>query len=612
MVFLSEAKSFYRLRLKNTTAAEIFFRIKELFIIWCLKHEFIANNHNTQKILTHRNDEKIAMPSFRCSISKENITELLNSKIFTLNADPAVLSRIEKQIRKIFFSMIDWRDQPFDIRTIWEPARLQNITIMLAYVKVNPDDPLSKKVKQYCLNELLNWIQNNPFPLGPHYISVMESSLRIPVLFYNLKLLGKLQKEQIKVILDTLFMHAWWIEKRLSLYSSLGNHTIAESIGLIFAGALFDGIKEGKRWFKKGIQTLEKELTHQILDDGGPAEQSFHYHRFVLDLYWLAIDFLERNNLYECTKLKPRLIRAEEFLLTFQDPNGSLPSIGDADDGFAIAPDVEPKRPIVKYHKKKIRIFKNSGYTVIKTEKRTRLIFDHGPLGMSPLYNHGHADALSITLSKDGREILVDPGTYRYNGEPEWRRYFKGTKAHNTVTVDGLDQSIQETGFIWSHPYQVKLLGFSDNKKQFLINAEHNGYARFGERVWHQRNLLFFSDNCFLIKDSFRGTGIHDFEINYHLHPEAALIKQNNWWQINNEGARIYIRLFENNDFSTVCGSINPIHGWYSHRYGAKLKSNVLSCKKRGFPHEISFITVICTESIIDTQIIQDKLNHFD
>ena len=66
--------------------------------------------------------------------------------------------------------------------------------------------------------------------------------------------------------------------------------------------------------------------------------------------------------------------------------------------------------------------------------------------GMPPLYNHGHADALSITLSVGGKETLVDPGTYRYNGEPEFRKYFKGTRAHNTVTIDGLDQAVQETG----------------------------------------------------------------------------------------------------------------------------------------------------------------------
>ena len=106
----------------------------------------------------------------------------------------------------------------------------------------------------------------------------------------------------------------------------------------------------------------------------------------------------------------------------------------------------------------------------------------------------------------------------------------------------GRDQSVQETGFIWSHPYHVKLLGFSEHNGQFLINAEHDGYARLEEPVRHRRDILFFDDCCFLIKDSFKGKGFHDFEINFHLHPRCGLIKQNSWWQINNKGARIYMR----------------------------------------------------------------------
>ena len=57
------------------------------------------------------------------------------------------------------------------------------------------------------------------------------------------------------------------------------------------------------------------------------------------------------------------------------------------------------------------------------------LTFDHGPLGMAPLYNHGHADALSVNVALDGEALLVDPGTFRYNDEPLFRKYFKGTRA---------------------------------------------------------------------------------------------------------------------------------------------------------------------------------------
>ena len=71
----------------------------------------------------------------------------------------------------------------------------------------------------------------------------------------------------------------------------------------------------------------------------------------------------------------------------------------------------------------------------------TKLIMDAGPLGFLSIAAHGHADCLSLLLSVSGKELLVDPGTYCYHTEREWRDYFRGTAAHNTVRVDGIDQS---------------------------------------------------------------------------------------------------------------------------------------------------------------------------
>ena len=78
---------------------------------------------------------------------------------------------------------------------------------------------------------------------------------------------------------------------------------------------------------------LAQELPHQVLPDGGPVEQSFAYHRFVLDLYWLAADFLERNELHACAGWKPRLLLGEAFLEACEIAPGVLPAIGDSDDG---------------------------------------------------------------------------------------------------------------------------------------------------------------------------------------------------------------------------------------------------------------------------------------
>lgn len=431
--------------------------------------------------------------------------------------------------------------------------------------------------------------------------------LAYPGFFFALKSLVELTDKDHQKILQTIYEHAWFIARRLSLYSSLGNHTICESVGLVFAGAIFRDCQDGRAWLRKGIELLEQELCHQILEDGGPVEQSLAYHRFVLDLYWLALDFLEKNGLHDCRAWRPRLLAGEEFLRAFQDDQGKAPSIGDSDDGHAVAPGISPARPSVQAAKPGYQTFPQAGYTVIRGRRGLIFTFDHGPLGMPPLYGHGHADALSITLSVNGKAMLVDPGTYRYNGVPEWRRYFKSTRAHNTVTVDGLDQAEQETGFIWSKPYKAKLIQAEKNQDGLVLLGYHDGYRRLKRPVWHYRSIFFFDESLFLIRDTFAGAGVHDFEVNFHLHPDAAVSSADDWWVAEQGRESIYIKLLAGGAFSLIKGEENPPRGWFSPAYGLKMESGVLSCRGRGEPRSISFLTAIGVGSPDESEELQQR-----
>jgi uncharacterized heparinase superfamily protein len=84
-----------------------------------------------------------------------------------------------------------------------------------------------------------------------------------------------------------------------------------------------------------------------------------------------------------------------------------------------------------------------------ETDREIRIIIDSGELGYLSIAAHGHADALAFTMSVAGKEILVDPGTYSYHTLPRWRNYFRGTAAHNTVVVDGKNQSVIGGNFMW-------------------------------------------------------------------------------------------------------------------------------------------------------------------
>ena len=123
----------------------------------------------------------------------------------------------------------------------------------------------------------------------------MECGLRMLAACHALDLVRDRLQEPTRVwkaLLELVRGHAELIRKRLSIHSSAGNHTIAEAAALVYAGSLFPEMPEAQLWRSLGLSLLEQEASHQILPDGGGAEQSFWYQRFISDLYGLVITLL--------------------------------------------------------------------------------------------------------------------------------------------------------------------------------------------------------------------------------------------------------------------------------------------------------------------------------
>src|SRR5690606_5147679 len=106
--------------------------------------------------------------------------------------------------------------------------------------------------------------------------------------------------------------------------------------------------------------------------------------------------------------------------------------------------------------------FVDAGLYILARERRTPrelfCVMDAGPLGYLSIAAHGHADAFAFTLSVGGQPVIVDPGTYSYFLEPEGREYFRSTKAHNTITIDGQSQSVPGGPFLWSHKANTRVI----------------------------------------------------------------------------------------------------------------------------------------------------------
>ena len=163
-----------------------------------------------------------------------------------------------------------------------------------------------------------------------------------------------------------------------------------------------------------------------------------------------------------------------------------------------------------------------AGYYVLghelDTPREVRIVADAGRLGYLSIAAHGHADALSFTLSAGGEELLIDPGTFAYHTQKQWRDYFRGTSAHNTVRIDGQDQSIGAGNFLWLAHAPVRVLEFVSTAQFDRLVAEHDGYRRLADPVTHRRELRFDRATAAVtVVDELFGSASHAVEMFWHF-----------------------------------------------------------------------------------------------
>jgi hypothetical protein len=586
-------------RLRAMGPAEIFHRIGEQYALRVMKIRHQRGREVGEDLalsidrfeFCKGNPPKLPPLSWKMPADPEEIDDLLAGKMkiggwkWQWRPDAAVWHEAPDTGRvwpEVFFGSISYRpgNRNGDIRVAWEPSRLQQL-VGLGLLARGESGNVRRRATALLEAQFLSWVEANPYLTGIHYISAMECALRLIAVCHAVDLVRDdlEHPEQIwSALLRLVKQHAQLIEKRLSLHSSAGNHTLAESAGLVYAGVLFPEFQDAARWRSLGLSLLEQEADRQILPDGGGAEQAFGYLKFAVDLFELVAALLAHRNQPIPSILQEANRRGRRFLNDVADREGNVPPIGDGDHGSALSPWLRFSSE--RERKEEMISFDESGYSLLR-RGRSLLLFDHGPLGMAPLCGHGHADALSIVLRVGENPILIDPGTFSY-ADPEWQTYFRSTTAHNTVTVDRQDQAVQEAPFIWSQPFHAACV-YTDRLEngggRFL--AFHSGYARLG--VTHWRALLFRPLGYWLIWDFLAGVGKHLLELHWHLGVPVVQEGERFLFSDLEEGGSISIK---GGEITAHRGETDPILGWTSPIYGKKEPITTVRIRYEGaLPH---------------------------
>ncbi|GAB6150671.1 alginate lyase family protein [Clostridium novyi] len=532
-------------------------------------------------------------------------------------------SEVESSLK--FWSEINYRDvhKVGNIKNIWEMNRHQVlIPLAVAYRKSGEEKYLDAYTKI-----ISTWVKQNPYKMGVNWTSSLECTFRnISWIVSYYLLYDYINDKNIKNIIEkNMFLHGKYIFNHLSRYSSANNHLIGELLGLYTTALLFNNIKL-KKWLRFSEKKLYKQFLIQNYDDGVNKEQSIYYHAYVLEFYMLFFSLIDLQHKKIDKKYLNIISKMTEFLYHCVYKSDKELNIGDCDSGRLFDLDKVnsmeyynslifcgilfdshkykltnkfriDNRSILLFGKQKVdeftkksevdieylsenKIFKNGGYAFLY-DKSNKLVFDFGNLGYLTIAAHGHADCLSILLSKNNKSFLIDPGTYIYDYLPKWRYYFKSTKAHNTIQVDDRDQATYGGSFMWNKKFKSKLNNIIQEKNMILLDAQHDGYSKIG--VIHRRKVYFYFNKYIVIEDILKADNKeHNYKIHYHFHANCRLEEEKNKLIVKNENEVINMKFYPFSKIKLFSGSTEPIMGWQSYELNDKKSTNTIELQYRG------------------------------
>ena len=201
-----------------------------------------------------------------------------------------------------------------------------------------------------------------------------------------------------------------------------------------------------------------------------------------------------------------------------------------------------------------------------------KIVVDCAPLGYLGTAAHGHADALAFTLSVGGQEILVDPGTFSYHTQAQWRNHFRGTSAHNTVMVDKIDQSEIGGPFLWMRKADALLLNHNLQGSMQVFEGQHNGYCRLPDPVIHKRRIEYLPmQRIIRVIDSFECLAEHHIDICWQFAESLDLHRVDDRVVVESPTLRVDLACDAATQIGTHRGSDAPIAGWVSRRFDTKV-----------------------------------------
>jgi len=394
---------------------------------------------------------------YRLSIPTVGHNLILNDwicKPVSMNGNKYCFLNLELEFDK---GKIDWRENKY--------GKLWNYN--LNYMDYILQPGMEKVEGLELIHQFMQGLASNEGGLEPYPISLRGINW--------IKFISKHKINDAKLN-DSLFAQFQILSDNLE-YHILGNHLLENGFSLLFGAFYY----KDNHLYQRAFKILTHELNEQILADGGHFELSPMYHQIILDRLLDCINLLKNNKCFGNQQQLLELIQVKaermlNWLNTITFSNGKIPLLNDATSGIA------PTTQQLNQYSSTLNIkpstlnlkLSASGYRKF-TSLLYECIIDIGQIGSDYQPGHAHADTFNFVLNISGKPFIVDTGISTYeSGEVRLRE--RGTAAHNTVTIGGINSSEVWSSFRVARRAKVKI----ERETAIHLLASHNGYRKYG------------------------------------------------------------------------------------------------------------------------------------
>lgn len=518
---------------------------------------------------------------------------------------------------------IDHQEAVSDPKWIWELNRLQHLPVLAQAWLFTGESHYAETAFEH----LDSWLDQNPAATATMWRSPFEVGLRaisVAVALQGLRNSPAMTTQRYRRavrMLDASARHCWHNRSR---FSSANNHLVGELTGLVTVHLLFPELAAPAALKRRAITALSAAADQLILPDGAGAEQSISYQIFTAELFAILVALWRLCGDQVPARIAAALERSTRYLVSLVGSHDPDPRYGDDDDGFALRLGAEPKRTVRAHfgivaattgHESAARygemtpaaawvaaalgtplraigagtgldgadssMYAPSGGLVVLRPGRNRLTMDVGPLGYLSTAAHGHADALAVTLSDRDGEIIVDPGTGSYCMNPDWRTVHRGTRAHPTVCVDDVNQSVIGGPFYWRRHATTTVR--SVDLERGVVDAEHDGYRRLDDPVTHRRWLIAPpGDTTVIVVDLLDGKRTHGIAVSWPVHPALDWLPTQDGHMVSRDGVPVLQLCYAATtpvETGQVRGDTDSGLGWWSDRLEGRVPAWLLTAR---------------------------------